>query len=42
MERLGMRYDREIHHPGLIAGRPGVHPDAPFALYVADLSPASG
>lgn len=37
MERLGMRYDREILRPGLIAGRPGMHPNARFALYVADL-----
>jgi RimJ/RimL family protein N-acetyltransferase len=42
MERLGMRYDREIRRPGLIAGRPGVHPDAPFALYMADLPRDSG
>jgi RimJ/RimL family protein N-acetyltransferase len=38
MERLGMTYDREIRRPGLIAGREGVHDDAPFALYVADLT----
>ena len=28
----------EIRLPGLVAGRPGVQPDAPFALYVADLA----
>ena len=33
MERLGMRYDREIISEGFIQGREGVHPDAPFALY---------
>lgn len=33
MERLGMRFDREILSEGLIEGREGVHPDAPFALY---------
>jgi RimJ/RimL family protein N-acetyltransferase len=37
MERLGMVYDHEIRRPGLVAGRPGMHPDAPFALYVADV-----
>lgn len=34
MERLGMRYAREIRLPGLVEGRDGVHDDAPFALYV--------
>jgi RimJ/RimL family protein N-acetyltransferase len=38
MERLGMVYDREIRRPGLVAGLTGVHRDAPFALYVADVS----
>ncbi|BBG04329.1 MULTISPECIES: GNAT family N-acetyltransferase [Pseudonocardia] len=33
MERLGMRYDREIRRRGLVEGRTGVHDDAPFALY---------
>jgi RimJ/RimL family protein N-acetyltransferase len=33
MERLGMRYVRQILRPGLIAGSAGVHKDAPFALY---------
>lgn len=42
MERLGMRYDREIRRPGLIAGRPGMHPDAPFALYRTPLRPGAG
>lgn len=37
MERLGMTYDREIRLPGLVEGKPGVHPDAPFALYVTEL-----
>ncbi|MQA80291.1 MAG: GNAT family N-acetyltransferase [Streptosporangiales bacterium] len=35
MERLGMRYVRELRRPGLVEGRDGVHDDAPFALYVA-------
>jgi RimJ/RimL family protein N-acetyltransferase len=34
MERLGMRYDGEIRRLGLVAGRPGMHPDAPYARYV--------
>jgi RimJ/RimL family protein N-acetyltransferase len=42
MERLGMVYDREFRRPGLIAGREGVHDDAPFALYAADLGPGAG
>ena len=33
MERLGMRYDQDIERAGLIDGRSGLHPDAPFALY---------
>jgi RimJ/RimL family protein N-acetyltransferase len=33
MERLGMGYVGEIRCPGLVEGRPGVHDDAPFALY---------
>jgi RimJ/RimL family protein N-acetyltransferase len=33
MERLGMRYVRQILRPGLIAGSAAVHKDAPFALY---------
>ena len=33
MERLGMRHVGEILRPGLIAGSPVVHEDAPFALY---------
>jgi RimJ/RimL family protein N-acetyltransferase len=40
MERLGMRYDGEIRRPGLVARHPGVHPDASFALYVAELGTA--
>ena len=42
MERLGMVYDHEIRRPGLVAGREGVHDDAPFALYAADLRPGAG
>lgn len=34
MERIGMRYMGEILREGLIEGRDGVHPAAPFALYV--------
>jgi RimJ/RimL family protein N-acetyltransferase len=33
MERLGMRYVRQILRPGLIAGSATVHEEAPFALY---------
>lgn len=33
MRRLGMRDAGVIHREGLVAGRPGLHPDAPFALY---------
>ena len=33
MERLGMRYVRQILRPGLIAGSADVHEAAPFALY---------
>jgi hypothetical protein len=33
MGRLGMRYEREILRPGLVDGRVGVQPQAPFALY---------
>ena len=33
MERLGMRSAGIIRRTGLIEGRTGVHPDAPFALY---------
>ncbi|MFI5710390.1 GNAT family N-acetyltransferase [Kribbella sp. NPDC051620] len=35
MERLGMKYAGEIRTDGLVEGREGVHPDAPFAVYVA-------
>ncbi|MFB9234051.1 GNAT family N-acetyltransferase [Plantactinospora siamensis] len=43
MERLGMRFVREFTGSGLVAGRDGVHDDAPFVLYSArrDPSPAS-
>jgi RimJ/RimL family protein N-acetyltransferase len=34
MERLGMTFVRQIMASGLVEGRPGVHDDAPFALYV--------
>jgi RimJ/RimL family protein N-acetyltransferase len=33
MERLGMHPAGTIRHEGLIEGRTGVQPDAPFALY---------
>jgi RimJ/RimL family protein N-acetyltransferase len=33
MERLAMRPAGIIRRPGLVEGRTGVHPDAPFALY---------
>ena len=33
MERLVMRYVRQILRPGLIAGSSEIHKDAPFALY---------
>ena len=33
MERLGMRYVRQILRPGLIAGSSEMHKEAPFALY---------
>jgi RimJ/RimL family protein N-acetyltransferase len=33
MERLGMRPAGIIRRAGLIEGRTGVHPDAPFTLY---------
>jgi RimJ/RimL family protein N-acetyltransferase len=33
MERLGMRPAGIIRRPGLVEGRTGVQPDAPFALY---------
>ncbi len=33
MERLGLRPAGTIRRNGLVEGRTGVHPDAPFALY---------
>ena len=33
MRRLGLRDCGVIHREGLIEGRPGLHRDAPFALY---------
>jgi RimJ/RimL family protein N-acetyltransferase len=33
MERLGMRQVGSLRRDGLVEGRTGVHPDAPFALY---------
>lgn len=35
MRRLGMRSAGLIRREGLIGGHPGLHPDAPFALYRA-------
>ena len=35
MERIGMTYAGEFLGTGLIAGREGIHDQAPFALYVA-------
>ncbi len=35
MRRLGMRPAGVIRREGLVEGRPGLHPDAPFALYRA-------
>jgi len=37
MERLEMTFVRHIRAWGLVEGRPGVHADAPFALYVLRL-----
>lgn len=34
MERLGMGFVGEFPGRGLVEGRPGVHDDAPFALYL--------
>lgn len=36
MRRLGMRAAGVIHREGLVAGRLGLHPHAPFALYRND------
>jgi RimJ/RimL family protein N-acetyltransferase len=36
MRRLGLREAGVIHREGLIAARPGLHPDASFALYRND------
>jgi hypothetical protein len=33
MERLGMQFVGIIQREGLLEGRTGVQPDAPFALY---------
>jgi len=33
MRRLGMRPAGTLSRPGLILGRPGMHPEAPFTLY---------
>ena len=35
MERLGMGYVGEFPALGLVEGCPGVHEDAPFALYAS-------
>ena len=36
MHRVGLRDTGVIRREGLVAGRPGLHPDAPFALYRND------
>ena len=36
MRRIGMRDVGVIHREGLVAGRSGLHPDAPFSLYRVD------
>jgi RimJ/RimL family protein N-acetyltransferase len=36
MRRLGLRDVGVIHREGLVAGRSGLHPDAPFSLYRVD------
>ena len=36
MRRLGLRAAGIIHREGLLEGRTGLHPDAPFALYRQD------
>jgi hypothetical protein len=33
MERLGMRYVRQILRPGFVAGSSELREEAPFALY---------
>ena len=33
MERLGLRPAGILRRPGLVEGKTGIHPDAPFALY---------
>jgi RimJ/RimL family protein N-acetyltransferase len=33
MHRIGLRPGGILHREGLVEGRPGLHPDAPFALY---------
>ncbi len=40
MHRLGLHDAGVIHREGLIAGRPGLHPEAPFALYRAEQLPS--
>jgi hypothetical protein len=32
-QRLGLRHVGTIHREGLVERHPGLHPDAPFALY---------
>jgi RimJ/RimL family protein N-acetyltransferase len=39
MERLGMGFVGEFPGRGLVEGRPGVHDDAPFALYLGARPP---
>ena len=41
MERLGMQFPEVIRREGLVEGRTGVQPDAPFALYRLE-APARG
>ncbi len=40
MQRIGLRPDGILHREGLVEGRPGLHPDAPFALYRLGPEPA--
>lgn len=41
MERLGMRYSREILAEGLLKGQDGIHENAPFVLYTIGANPAA-
>jgi RimJ/RimL family protein N-acetyltransferase len=42
MQRLGMRHVGGLLARGLVEGRPGIHDDAPFALYTATGTAATG